>query len=180
MIERLIDYECKAWCVEVDCKRQRSMLAKLRGGTAELKIETGRWRWSLVLFAYHFTWLSRLCRLLRLGSCVILKRGERLIDAIPSSDACILAWGRGWSVCFVSYSYDFLLVWSCQWQVFKLHAKASQRAAILSIYTQHKLAPWTKCMIDIDKPVVHHGNVGLAQVCPSIGLTHSTTNDSMR
>ena len=43
MIERLMD-ECKAQCVEVDCKRQRSMLAKLRGGTAELRIETRRWR----------------------------------------------------------------------------------------------------------------------------------------
>ena len=29
---RLMDYECKARCVEVDCKKQRSMLAKLRGG----------------------------------------------------------------------------------------------------------------------------------------------------
>ena len=42
MIERLINYECKARCVEVNCKRQRSMLAKLRGGTAELRNETGR------------------------------------------------------------------------------------------------------------------------------------------
>ena len=39
-----MDYECKARCVEVDCKRQKSMLAKLRRGTAELRIETGRWR----------------------------------------------------------------------------------------------------------------------------------------
>ena len=43
MIGRLMDYECNARCVEVDCKRQRSMVAKLRGGTAELRIETGRW-----------------------------------------------------------------------------------------------------------------------------------------
>ena len=28
MIGRLMDYGCKAQCVEVDCKRQRSMLAK--------------------------------------------------------------------------------------------------------------------------------------------------------
>ena len=34
MIGRLMDYECKARCVEVDGKRQRRMLAKLRGGTA--------------------------------------------------------------------------------------------------------------------------------------------------
>ena len=43
----------KARCVEVDCKRKRSMLAKFRGGTAELRIERGRWRWSPVLFAYR-------------------------------------------------------------------------------------------------------------------------------
>ena len=45
----------KAPCVEVDCKRQRSVLTKFRGETAELRIETGRWRWSLVLLAYRFT-----------------------------------------------------------------------------------------------------------------------------
>ena len=38
-----MDYECKVRCVEVDCKRQRSMLAKLRRGTAELRIVTRRW-----------------------------------------------------------------------------------------------------------------------------------------
>ena len=38
-----MDYECKARCVEVDCKRQRRILTKLRGRTAELRIETGRW-----------------------------------------------------------------------------------------------------------------------------------------
>ena len=37
----------KAPCVEVDCKRRRSMLAKFRGGTAELQIEAGRWRGAL-------------------------------------------------------------------------------------------------------------------------------------
>ena len=40
---RLMDHRCEARCVEVDCKRQRRMLMKLRGGTAELRIETGRW-----------------------------------------------------------------------------------------------------------------------------------------
>ena len=45
----------KARCVEVGCKRATSMLAKFRGGSAELQIESGRWRWSLVLFAYRFT-----------------------------------------------------------------------------------------------------------------------------
>ena len=29
---RLMDCECKARCVEIDCKRQRRMLMKLRGG----------------------------------------------------------------------------------------------------------------------------------------------------
>ena len=36
----------KARCVEVDCKRT-IMLAKFRGGTAELRIESGRWRGAL-------------------------------------------------------------------------------------------------------------------------------------
>ena len=41
---RLMDCRCEARYVEVDCKRhaQRRMLMKLRGGTAELRIETGR------------------------------------------------------------------------------------------------------------------------------------------
>ena len=43
MIGRLLDYECKAQCVEIDGKGQRSMLAKLRGGTVGVRIETGRW-----------------------------------------------------------------------------------------------------------------------------------------
>ena len=37
----------KARCVEVDCKRKRSMLAKFRGGAAELQIEDGRWHGAL-------------------------------------------------------------------------------------------------------------------------------------
>ena len=40
---RLMDCRCEARCVEVGCKRQRRMLMKLRGMTAELRIETGRW-----------------------------------------------------------------------------------------------------------------------------------------
>ncbi len=44
MMGKLMDYECKSRYVEVDCKRQRKMVAKLRGGMAELGIETGRWR----------------------------------------------------------------------------------------------------------------------------------------
>ena len=38
-----MDNECKARCVGMDCKRHRRMMAKLRGGTAELGIEIGRW-----------------------------------------------------------------------------------------------------------------------------------------
>ena len=38
-----MDNECKARCVGMDCKRRRRMMAKLRGGTAELGIEIGRW-----------------------------------------------------------------------------------------------------------------------------------------
>ena len=38
-----MDNECKARCVGMDCKRRRRMMAKLRGGTAELGVEIGRW-----------------------------------------------------------------------------------------------------------------------------------------
>ena len=43
MTRKLMDNECKACCVGMDCKRRRRMMAKLRGGTAELGIEIGRW-----------------------------------------------------------------------------------------------------------------------------------------
>ena len=39
----LMDCGCKARCVEINCKRQRRMLRKLRGETAELRIVAGRW-----------------------------------------------------------------------------------------------------------------------------------------
>ena len=45
----------KARCMEVDCKRKRSMLAKFRGGTAELQIEAGRWRGTLPSLRTVFT-----------------------------------------------------------------------------------------------------------------------------
>ncbi len=38
VMRRLMDCRCKARCVEIDCKRQRRMLMKLTGGTAELRI----------------------------------------------------------------------------------------------------------------------------------------------
>ena len=34
-----MDCKCNGRCVEIDCKRQRRMLMKLRGGKAELRIE---------------------------------------------------------------------------------------------------------------------------------------------
>ena len=45
----------KARCVEVDCKRKRSMLAKFRGGAAELRIEAGRWCGALSSLRTVFT-----------------------------------------------------------------------------------------------------------------------------
>ena len=35
--------EWKAQCVWIHCKRHRRMMTRLRGGTAELGIEVGRW-----------------------------------------------------------------------------------------------------------------------------------------
>ena len=43
MMGRLMDCRCNTRCVEIDCKRKRRVLMKLRGGTAVLRIETGRW-----------------------------------------------------------------------------------------------------------------------------------------
>ena len=38
-----MDNEFKARCVGMDCKTRRRRMAKLRGGTAEFRIEIGRW-----------------------------------------------------------------------------------------------------------------------------------------
>ena len=43
MTRKLMNNECKARCIRMDCKRRRRMMAKLSGGTAELGIEIGRW-----------------------------------------------------------------------------------------------------------------------------------------
>ena len=43
MTGKLMNNECKARRVGMDCKRRRRMMAKLRGGKAELEIEIGRW-----------------------------------------------------------------------------------------------------------------------------------------
>ena len=36
-------YGCDAWCAGISRKGLRSVLMKLRGGTAELRVEAGRW-----------------------------------------------------------------------------------------------------------------------------------------
>ena len=43
IIGRLIEKEDEGRCMMVKCKRRRRWLMKLRGGTAELGVETGRW-----------------------------------------------------------------------------------------------------------------------------------------
>ena len=44
MTGRLMERECRARCVWIDYKRHRRMMTRLRGGTAELGIEVGRWQ----------------------------------------------------------------------------------------------------------------------------------------
>ena len=43
MMGRLMEYDCKARCVETGRKNLRRVLVKLRGGTAGLRVEIGRW-----------------------------------------------------------------------------------------------------------------------------------------
>ena len=43
VLQRLMGRECKSRCVQVGRKSLRWILAKLRGGTAELRVESGRW-----------------------------------------------------------------------------------------------------------------------------------------
>ncbi len=54
----LLAIDGKGRCVDVNCKRRRRILAKLRGQTAALRIETGRWS--------GFKREERLCRQCRL------------------------------------------------------------------------------------------------------------------
>ena len=49
--------KCKAQCIEVKCKRRRKILAKLRGGTEGLEVETGRW-WGVS----REEWMYRNCQ----------------------------------------------------------------------------------------------------------------------
>ena len=43
-VQKLIEKGYEARCVEVKCKWRRRVLVQLRGGTAALEVETGRWR----------------------------------------------------------------------------------------------------------------------------------------
>ena len=43
-VRTLIEKECEAQCVEVKCRRRRRILTKLKGDTAGLEVETGRWQ----------------------------------------------------------------------------------------------------------------------------------------
>ena len=43
-IGSLMEQECEGRGMMVMCTRRRRRLVKLRGGTAELEVETGRWR----------------------------------------------------------------------------------------------------------------------------------------
>ena len=44
VVGSLIEQECEGHGMMVKCKRRRRRLVKLRGGMAELEVETGRWR----------------------------------------------------------------------------------------------------------------------------------------
>ena len=43
VVKELRKIRCEATCIDVESKGIRRMLTKLRGGTAELRVETGRW-----------------------------------------------------------------------------------------------------------------------------------------
>ena len=43
IVKNLLEGECRARCVQVARMELRQIMAKLRGGTAELRVETGRW-----------------------------------------------------------------------------------------------------------------------------------------
>ena len=58
MLQRLLVHGSKDRCMDVKCKRLRRMLAMLGGGTAALRIETGRWK--------GLKWEERIC-----GQCTM-------------------------------------------------------------------------------------------------------------
>ncbi len=53
-VQKLIKKGYEARCAEVKCKWRRRVLVQLRGGTAALEVETGRWR--------GVSWEGRVCR----------------------------------------------------------------------------------------------------------------------
>ena len=42
-VQKLIEKGYEAWCVEVKCNQWRRILVQLKGDTAALEAETGRW-----------------------------------------------------------------------------------------------------------------------------------------
>ena len=57
----IMEQECEGRSMMVKCKRRRRRLVKLRGGTAELEVETGRWR--------GVRRVERICKNCRGGGC---------------------------------------------------------------------------------------------------------------
>ena len=51
-----MDCRCKARRVEIECKKHTRVLMKLRGGTAELRNETGKWCGSR-----RDEWICKIC-----------------------------------------------------------------------------------------------------------------------
>ena len=43
VVREMMKSQCKTRCVGIGCKKIQRLLTKLRGGTAELRVETGRW-----------------------------------------------------------------------------------------------------------------------------------------
>ena len=76
MMERLMDCRCEAKCAEIDCKRQRRMLMKLKGGMEELVIETGRW------FEFRRDkWICKMC-------------DEREVEDVEHFYCTVVVWQR--------------------------------------------------------------------------------------
>ena len=44
VLRMIVDKDCKGRSAQIESKEVRRMVTKLRGGTAQLRIETGRWK----------------------------------------------------------------------------------------------------------------------------------------
>ena len=44
VLRMIVDKDCKGRSAQIESKEVRRMVTKLRGGTAHLRIETGRWK----------------------------------------------------------------------------------------------------------------------------------------